>query len=428
MDENLVSLKPNRPLLGRYLESYVGQAHKSTRQLALLLIQVQRGQEMNALLGYQAIVKLLESAATRLSAVCRKEDRIIRIDDYMFAMILPEVLNDGHAMLAANKMIGALAQPYEVDDGVFSAEARIGIAMFPEHAAKPDTLVQYAESALAVAKAKGLPYSVYTARAMEKMEDAWDIVGEIDRALHVGEFEVYYQPKIDLRNRMLCGAEALVRWRHPKRGLVSPGEFIPAASDSGQLKPLTWSVVNMALGHLAGWPARFGPLTVAINISPTLLDESLVSRITDAMGLWGTRPGTLILELTESGIMNQPEVGFETIAHFRQRGVAISIDDFGTGYSSLANFRNIQATELKIDKSFVTNMLTDQADLRIVRSIIGLSKSFEISVAAGGAENLSTLGRLATLGCDFAQGYCISPPLPAEAFAQYVDEYTPMVY
>lgn len=428
MDENVVSLKPNRPILSRYLESYIEQAHKQEQQLALLLIQIQRGQELATLLGYRAIDRLLEESAARMCTVCRKQDRIIRIGDLEFAMILPDMLNDGHAMLAANKIVGKLAQPYALEAGTFSAESRIGIAMFPEHAAKVETLVQYAESALADAKASGLPYGIYTARSLSKIEEAWDIESAIDAGLRAGEFEVYYQPKINLHNRRLCGAEALVRWHHPKRGLVSPAEFIPAATKTGQLKPLTWSVLNMTLGHLAAWPTESGQLTVAINIAPTLLEDELVNRVTDAMGIWGTKPDTLIVELTESGVMSQPELGFDILRHLRQKGVGVSIDDFGTGYSSLANFRHMPATELKIDKSFVTNMLVNEPDFRIVRSVIALGKSFDLAVAAEGAENLSTLGKLASSGCDYAQGYCISPPMPADTFNDFIADYTPMVY
>lgn len=428
MDENLVSLKPNRPILGRYLETYIEQAHKEGHQLALLLIQIQRGQELTALLGYRAIDYMLEESAARITSACRKEDRIIRIGDLEFAMLLPDILNDGHAMLAANKVIGRLAQPYSLEAGTYSVESRIGIAMFPEHGAKADSLVQYAESALADAKASGAPYAVYTDRAMGRIEEAWDIESEIEAGLHEGEFEVYYQPKIDLRNRMLCGAEALVRWRNRKRGLVSPNEFIPVAAKTGQLKSLTWSVLNMALGHLAAWPTELGHLSVSVNIAPELLEDELVTRVTDAMGIWGTKPDTLILELTESGVMSQPEQGFDILRHLRQKGVGVSIDDFGTGYSSLANFRHMPATELKIDKSFVTDMLVNELDFRIVRSIIALAKSFELTVAAEGAENLSTLGKLANSGCDYAQGYCISPPMPADIFSEFIAGYTPIVY
>ncbi|MFI4921871.1 MAG: EAL domain-containing protein, partial [Gammaproteobacteria bacterium] len=334
MDENIVSLKPNRALLQRYLDSYLSQARAAERQLAVLIVQVRRGQELSALLSSRSVEFMLELMAGRLASVCRKQDRIVRIGDYEFAMILPEILNEGHVLLAANKIMLTLSRPYEVEERTLPVENSIGIALFPDHAAEPQILIQHAESALAEAKAQKLPYALYTDRAMGKMAEAWDMESGIEAGLNNGEFEVYYQPKIDLRTRMLCGAEALVRWRHPKRGIVSPAEFIPVATKSGKLKHLTWSVINMALQDASAWPMGSIPLSVSVNISPTLLDDGLVGRVTDAVSLWGVRPASLILEVTESGVMSQPDVGFDTLKRLRDRGIGISIDDFGTGYSS----------------------------------------------------------------------------------------------
>jgi EAL domain-containing protein (putative c-di-GMP-specific phosphodiesterase class I) len=192
------------------------------------------------------------------------------------------------------------------------------------------------------------------------------------------------------------------------------------------LKALTWSALNMALEHASTWPMRFGPLSVAVNISPSLLeDDSLINRVVDAMAIWGTKPNRLILEITESAVMRHPELSFDTIRGLKTKGVGVSIDDFGTGYSSLANFKSIPATELKIDKSFVLNLLKDKADAGIVRTIIGLAQTFDLQVAAEGAEDLETLKMLKSLGCHSAQGYYISQPLPPDAFVKFINEYTP---
>lgn len=428
MEDNILSLRPNRSLLLRYLESHIDQAHRSQEQLAVLMIQIQRRSELVALFTSRAIESLLEQFAVRLSGICRKQDRIVRTGDMEYAMFLPGVLNQGHALLAANRIILALAKPFVAEDREFPAEVRIGIALFPDHAGRPDTLVQYAESALQEAGAAKLPYAVYSGRIMDRLEEDWDMEGAIESGLRNGEFEVHYQAKIDLRNRSLTGAEALVRWRHPERGLVPPAEFLPVAGRSGKLKALTGSVINMALQHASVWPKSTSRLSVSVNIDPSLLDEDLVGRVSDSLALWGMPPGALTLEITESGVMNQPEVGFATLRRLRDRGVRISIDDFGTGYSSLGNFRHIPAGELKIDRSFVTRLLTDPFDARIVRSIVALAKAFEIEVAAEGAENFSILGKLGALGCDYAQGYCINPPLPVDAFLAVIAEYEPVVF
>jgi diguanylate cyclase (GGDEF)-like protein len=427
MTDKILSLRPNRPSLNRYLASYIRRAHDSDRQLALLVIQIKRGQDFSALFGHNRSEALLEFMAERLDSVCRRDDRIIRSGDYEFAMILPDILNEGHAILAANKILRTLEAPFELDGTSVITGIHIGIALFPEHAATPENLMQQAALALNSAEATNQPYTMYSDATPDEISDAWDIESEMDAAMQNGEMQIYYQPKINLRGGLPCGAEALLRWQSPRRGLVPPSMFIPIALRTGQLKALTWSAMNMALEHAASWPMRFGPLSVAVNISPSLLeDDSLVNRVVDAMAIWGTKPNRLILEITESAVMRHPELSFDTIRTLKNKGVGVSIDDFGTGYSSLANFKSIPATELKIDKSFVLNLLKDKADAGIVRTIIGLAQTFDLQVAAEGAEDLETLRELRNMGCHSAQGYYISQPLPPETFAKFINEYTPV--
>jgi diguanylate cyclase (GGDEF)-like protein len=426
MTDKILSLRPNRPSLNRYLASYIRRTQDSDRLLALLAIQIKRGQEFSALFGHNRSEALLEYMAERLDNVCRRDDRIIRTGDYEFTMILPDVFNEGHAILAANKILRSLETPFEIDGTAITTGIHIGIALYPEHAATPENLVQHAALALTSAESSNQPYAVYSAAAPDEISDAWDIEGEMDVAMQNGEMQIYYQPKINLRGGLPCGAEALLRWQSPRRGLVPPSMFIPIALRTGQLKALTWSALNMSLEHAANWPMRFGPLSVAVNISPSLLDDdSLINRVVDAMAIWGTKPNRLILEITESAVMRHPELSFDTIRGLKDKGVGVSIDDFGTGYSSLANFKSIPATELKIDKSFVMNLLTDKADAGIVRTIIGLGQAFDLQVAAEGAEDLETLKMLKNMGCHSAQGYYISQPLPPDAFVKFINEYTP---
>ncbi len=429
MSEKILSLRPNRPSLMRYVDSYIRRAHADGKQVALLVVQVKRGDELGALFGYQTVEELLEQVGARLDDICRSQDRIMRIGDHEFALILPDIMNEGHAILAANKIMRTLATPFEISGHVVSMGANMGIALFPDHAGKPETLLQNAELALSDAARNGAPYVMYSDATPEKLAGNWDLESELDIALDNGELEIYYQPKINLRGGLLAGAEALLRWRSPKRGIVPPNVFIPIATRTGQIKELTWSAINMALQHAVTWPTRFGPLSLAINIAPSLLeDEALVSRVADAMGMWGAKPNRLILEITESAVMGNPDMSFETIRELKNKGVAVSIDDFGTGYSSLANFKNIPASELKIDKSFVISMLSSKADANIVRTIINLAQAFELHVAAEGAESMEILRMLATLQCNYAQGYYISQPVPADTFAQFVNEYVPPVF
>ncbi|MDE2090728.1 MAG: bifunctional diguanylate cyclase/phosphodiesterase [Gammaproteobacteria bacterium] len=429
MSDKILSLRPNRPSLIRYLDSYMRRARTSGRQLALLIIQVKRGQEFGALFGYRSIEQLMEQLAERLADICRDRDRIMRIGDHEYALILPDILNTGHCILAANKILRALSAPFQVENRIVSMGANMGLAVFPEHAAQPDTLLQHAELALSDAIRSDAPYLMYKEDTQENLAGTWNMESELDTALDNGELEIFYQPKINLRGGLLAGAEALLRWRSPTRGIVPPNIFIPIATHTGQIRELTWSAINMALQHAATWPTRFGPLSLAINIAPSLLeDETLVRRVADAMGIWSAKPNRLILEITEAAMMDNIDVSFETIRELKNRGVMVSIDDFGTGYSSLANFKNIPASELKIDKSFVMNMLTSKADANIVRAIINLAKSFDLQVAAEGAESMEILRALAALQCNYAQGYYISQPIPANAFAQFISEYVPPVF
>lgn len=253
--------------------------------------------------------------------------------------------------------------------------------------------------------------------------DSADLEQELDQALDNSEFEMFYQAKLDLRSRLPVGAEALIRWRNPRRGLVPPDEFIPAAARSGQLREITWSTLNMALQHAATWPTHFGLLTVSVNMSPALLDDGhLARRVEDAIAVWDIEPERLILEITESEVANNPTASIETIRALRAKGISVSIDDFGTGYSSLMQFKNIPATELKIDKSFVSNMLQNALDPIIVRNIVGLARAFEIEVVAEGVEDLETMEVLAGMGITYGQGYFISKPLPAAHFVQFIND------
>jgi diguanylate cyclase (GGDEF)-like protein len=429
MSDKILSLHPNRPSLIRHLESYRVRASGSGKPLGLLVVQVKRAQEFGVLFGFRSIEELMQQLGERLAGASRSEDRIMRTGEYEYALILPELMNEGHAMLAANKLLRSLTTPFEIDSQIISVGARMGIALFPDHADESETLLRYAELAVADAAQSDVPYKLYVPSAPDELAGSWDIESELDAALDNGELEIFYQAKINLRGGLLAGAEALLRWRSPKRGLVPPNAFIPVATRSGQIGELTWSALNMSLQHAAAWPTRFGPLSLSVNIAPTLLeDPTLVSRVADAMGLWGAKPNRLILEITETAVMSNPELSFETIRGLKNKGVLVSIDDFGTGYSSLANFKSIPASELKIDKSFVVNMLENKADANIVRTVIGLAQAFDLQVAAEGVENLEILRTLTKLQCNYAQGYYISQPLPAAAFAQFINEYVPPVF
>ena len=249
---------------------------------------------------------------------------------------------------------------------------------------------------------------------------------DLDNAVDRGEFELNYQPKVALKDLRPAGAEALLRWYSPRHGNVPPDLFVPLADQSGRIEGLTWFVLNAALRHLSEWPVRPRGLTVAINLTPSLLEnDDLPQLIADAMGLWNTPAGSLTVEVTESALIRKPEQTFGVLKGIQDAGARIAIDDFGTGYSSFSHFKQIPANELKIDKSFVLNMCRESSDRKIVRTIIDLAHTFGLAVTAEGVENARTRDLLQSMDCDFVQGYLYSKALPQTEFVTWLQDYAP---
>ena len=237
---------------------------------------------------------------------------------------------------------------------------------------------------------------------------------EIEQAFERGEFVMYFQPQVDARFRHVTGAEALMRWHSPQRGILGPNEFIPLAERSSLIRPLNWFAIKSAISHCARWS---DPLTVAVNIPPLLLqNEELIQVVQDALAIFDLPPGRLILEITENSMIEDPQNTLATLGRLRDVGVKIAIDDFGTGYSSFAYFRDLQVDELKVDRSFVSEMRTRPRDRDIVKAVIDLAHNFSLQVVAEGVEDEETAVELTALGCDVLQGFWIGRPKPADQF------------
>jgi len=248
---------------------------------------------------------------------------------------------------------------------------------------------------------------------------------EIEAALERGEISMFYQPKLSAADRRPIGAEALMRWSSPSRGFVPPDVFIPVADGTGRMESLTWFGINAALRQLNEWPDRWGPLSVAVNVTPSLVEQADLEELLNSVkGLWDVPADQITIEVTENALM-RPDESFAPLNALRETGARVSIDDFGTGYSSMAYFNSIPADELKIDKSFVTNMLEDGGYERVVRTIINLAHDFGLQVTAEGVEDHETADALAALGCDFLQGYYFSRPLPQPEFIAWLTDFEP---
>ena len=380
---------------------------------ALMVVQLHGIKEINSAHSYQTSHQLLIEVAAWLEKNLRDNDFVTFLSDNRFAILLKDIRNEGHAVLAANKITNIAANTFSIDGHYLSVKASIWIALFSRHDLEADTLLQNAEVALDHAIKNGKEYMLHSSEMDKRAAAETDMLVELEDALDKEEFEVHYQPKIRAADLKPCGAEALLRWNSASYGLMSPGIFIPLIEQSPYMFRVTDFVINRALKEQLEWPTGFGKLSVSVNLSPMVFQQPEIKDcIEQALAIWGNDPSCLIFEITETGIMENPEVSYKLLNELRAKGISISIDDFGTGYSSLAYFKILPANEIKIDKSFVSTMLDDEADYKLVQAIINLSHSFGHTVVAEGVETQDALDALKGLGCDIIQGYLISEPIP----------------
>ena len=399
---------PNRALLHDRLDQAARIATREGTTLGLLVLDLNGFKEINDTLGHHAGDRLLQCVAGRLRATLREADTVARLGGDEFAVLLPFADLDG-ALLTAQKLLQEIEQPCVIDHRSLSVRASLGIACFPEHGSSADTLLQKADVAMYVAKAEGVGISVYAPSRDQNTQRRLTFVSELRKGLDENQFFVEYQPILHLRTNLIVGVEALVRWKHPQHGLVLPGNFIHMAEQTGLINPLTTLVLETAIREWTQRPTH-PPVTVSVNLSPrTLRDPMLPQRIAGMLAVFSAPHASLALEITENILMSDPVRSMDRLKRLHEMGVRIVIDDFGTGYSSLSYLRRLPADELKIDRSFVTGLMTGQDDV-IVRSTIDLAHNLGLTVVAEGVENADVLARLLAMGCDAAQGTYISPP------------------
>jgi predicted signal transduction protein with EAL and GGDEF domain len=417
--------RPNHSeLFSRDLRAAMHECEADGSLLALLIVQVGQLERVEGTLGYTASQALVDELCVRLRGALREQDQLIEVSDRKYWVIIRGVRNEGHALLAANKLNRVAAAPFPMGSQSVKLESAIGIALFPDHATEPEDLVRRGELALAQAHEERVPFQVYSVDSTREMANTWQIERELERALEDSELELYYQPKIDLTTFRPCGAEALIRWNHPVRGILAPGEFLPIAERAGKLDAITSFVLDAAQRQRCEWPETWGELPVSVNIPPSVIDAGrLLQHIRGSMRIWGSGTEHLILEVTEDSVFRNPEKSFAALARLRAEGIRVSIDDFGTGYSSMTHFKQMPADEIKIDRSFVRNLATDDGDQQIVRTIIDLAHSFGYQVVAEGVEQEAALRKLVEMQCDLAQGYLFSRPIPQREFMDWLSDY-----
>lgn len=412
---DLLTDLPNYGFFSERIAQAILSAERGRNQVVVLVMRVNRFHEMNEALGDQLCDVLLMQLARRLTAESHSSLTFACLRSNEFGVLIPAADNGEAGVQLVHEITNVLERPFIIGDGLkLEIQVSFGIALFPDHAAAADLLIRRARGALALAKKSHSPYAFYT-EEQQSSHRQLSLIGDLRRAIVGQQLFLLYQPKVDLATLRLAGVEALVRWKHPDLGILTPDHFIPLAEKTGLIMPLTLWVLNEALRQCNSWNQENVPLSVAVNLSPWNLQSSaLPEQIRGLLSSSGVHPSQLELELTESAIMANPRQAAEILRVMKQMGLQLTVDDFGTGYSSLAHLNRLPIDTIKIDKSFVIKMATETQDAVIVRSMIHLAHNLGLKVVAEGVENRQTMDMLRKMGCDMAQGYHISHPRPAE--------------
>jgi len=414
---------PNRILFHDRVAQAIALADRRGTTVAVLLLDLDRFKEVNDTLGHHHGDLLLHRVGRQLRGALRESDTAARLGGDEFGILLAEVSGPDGARAAAAKVRDAIAERIVLEGIGLEVEASVGIALYPHHAGEAESLMQHADVAMYAAKSAHTGVEVYSTEHYQYSVDRLELIADLRGAIRDGQLVLHFQPKANLSTGRVVGVEALVRWEHPRRGVLYPDEFLPSAEGTGLMKPLTQHVLECALAQCRAWHDLGMDLTVAVNLSTrNLLDLDLPDRIACLLEASGVSPAKLELEITESMIMTDPPRAKAVIARLRGLGVGLAIDDFGTGYSSLQWLTELPVTSLKVDKSFVLGMEESVRNSVIVRSTVQLGQNLGLNVVAEGVESQDAWDKLSALGCDEAQGYYLSRPCSPEALTRWMLE------
>ena len=411
---------PNRAQFMETSQNHLQRCMARREPCAIVMLDLDRFKLINDVMGHAFGDRVLKKMATRLTtSVLRTGDVVARLSGDEFAFCLPG-LNGAEATEVAHRVLAALERPLSLDDQTIDVGGSMGLTVAPEHGEDGGLLLSRAEIAMYAAKERRLGVRIYDPSLDSSSAYSLSLLTELRTAVDNNQLQLYLQPKVRLADGEVIGAEALVRWEHPERGLVQPMQFVPFAEQSGFVRVLTLWMVEQTARYAASigpdWPAmKFG-----VNLSARdLLDQDFPAKVQQLTQRSAVDPKRMTLEITESSIMEDPERSLQTLIRLREQGLRLSIDDFGTGYSSLAYLKRLPLDELKIDRSFVMSMQTDPADAKIVRSTIDLAHNLGLSVVAEGIDSPEAFALLRDLGCDEGQGYRLARPMPAAYFAEW---------
>ncbi len=406
---------PNRFLMQDRLTQVIAHAHRNRLRVALMYIDLDRFKVVNETLGHYVGDALLKQAAERVRKSSRDADTVARVGGDEFTIVFPNVTSLQTLSAAAGAMLADLAKPFPSDGQELFVSASVGISLYPDDANGVDELIKHADAAMSSAKHLGRNnFQFFTPGMNQEAQDRMLIEAGLRAAIQRDELSLLYQPKIDLATRRIFGAEALLRWKHPKLGMISPSRFVPVAEESGLVGQIGEWVLKTACRQMREWQDAGYSLQIAVNVSARqFADYDVAELVMDIMRETGALATNLELELTESAVMSDAESSIVTLERLAALGVKIAIDDFGTGYSSLSYLKRLPLDLLKIDQSFVRDISSDPNDAAIVRAIITLARSLGIKVIAEGVENEAQLAFLNAYGCHYGQGYLFGRPLTA---------------
>ncbi|WP_183164596.1 bifunctional diguanylate cyclase/phosphodiesterase [Arthrobacter oryzae] len=415
---------PNRTLLFERCRRALSAAERSGTTAALLLIDLDRFKEINDTFGHHYGDELLKLVGDRMCSVLGEGQTMARLGGDEFAILLPEIADSGAAVEIGCRLRAVLEEPFTVEGVDLDVEASVGGVLSGEHGNEPTVLLQRADVAMYIAKTQNLGVFAYDPSVDAHSPAKLALLGDLRRALSSGQLVLHYQPKVNLTSGEIVGAEALIRWEHPVKGLISPDAFIPLAEHTGLIGPLTSHVLDSALAQARIWIDAGAPLTVSVNLSArSLLDDGLPQQVAESLAKHRVPAELLELEITESALMAEPVQAQRLLAMLALMGIRLSIDDFGAGYTSLGQLKNLPITEIKIDKSFILNMGLEPSDALIAHSIIDLGHNLGMTVLAEGVETAEALNHLTTFDCDSAQGFYLCRPVSAAAFDEWRDAY-----
>ncbi len=421
MYDSLTKL-PNRVLFADRLQQAILIGRREKQPFALIAIDLDRFKEINDTLGHHAGDQALQHVAVCIRNCLRESDTVARMGGDEFAILLAPVSDLDGALAAAKKILKALEKAAHIAGQQVEVGASLGIVLFPEHGEDAEDLMREADTAMYLAKQTHGGYQVYSKDLGQgAADDHMRLQGELRHAIAHNELILHFQPKIDFSSGCISGVEALVRWQHPKHGLLAPDNFIPMAEQTGLIKPLTYHVLRSALRQCEEWQRTGLDLSMSVNISAiNIQDPEFPEQVAKLLKEFTVPPARLELDVAETALLSEPVRSMDCIKKLSALGVQIAIDDFGTGYASLSYLKEMLVAKIKIDKSFVKNMAVNHNDAVIVRSTVELGHNLGLKVVAEGVESQAVWDKLKILGCDDAQGYHMGRPLSADGFSEWL--------